>query len=69
MHWCFKTSVHVGVGVCGLQDDSPWVKHYWSNYVFQCRYWVHGAHQQMNAFTICCMISSRSMCDLGLFIV
>jgi hypothetical protein len=40
-----------------------------NNCVLQCRDSVHGTHQQMSAFTICCTISSRFMCNLGLFLV
>jgi len=40
-----------------------------SNCVLQFQYSIHGTHKQMSASIICCMISSRLMCNLGLFLV
>ncbi len=40
-----------------------------NNCVLQCQYSIYGTHQQMSASIICCMISSRLMCNLGLFLV
>jgi hypothetical protein len=40
-----------------------------SNYVLQCWYLLHVAHQQMSASIIYCTINSRLRCNVGLFLV